>query len=296
MAAVPLEVVGEIVSAPIADIQTGDRLRPVDPVWAAALGAIMAVDGQNTPIEICRMPGKTGFLLVAGGHRLEGARFQGWETIRAVVVDANAISRRLREVSENVWRKGLDPIDRASFVAELITLNKAKAGLSGNEDGRAVSANVRWSKALKADVEDASLTMRLAYGWADDVGETIGLSRQTIYRDLELHRRLLPDVVAQLRGRPIAGNAAQLRALAKASDADQRTAVAMIVEGTAKTPTEALAILNQKPVLDPDQKAWSAFFGGWSRMSAAKRRLALKELAEQGLPRGVTITFEGDAA
>ena len=254
----------------------------------------LAAEGQHIPIEICELPRWKGFVLVAGAHRLMGATLQAWTHIRAVVVDADAIGRRMREVSENLFRSGLDPIDRAAFVAELIRLHKLKAGINPDEDGRSVSANVRWSKALKADAQDATDTMSVAYGWVAEVGDKIGLNERTIRRDLELHRRLLPDVVAQLRGRPVASNGAQLRALAKATEADQRKAAAMIVAGGARSPTEALAIIAQRPVLDPDQKAWSAFFGGWSRMSAAKRRHALRELAEQGLPKGFSLNEDGE--
>jgi hypothetical protein len=292
----PFKVAASVILAPIADIDVGDRLRPVDPVWAAALGAVMTVEGQDDPIKVCRLPGTTRLRLVTGGHRLEGARLEGWIAIKAIVVDSDAIRRRQQEISENLWRKGLDPIDRATFVAELYSLQKAKSGLAAEQDGRSASIAVRWSKALKDDAADTNVTVTLEYGWAEGVADQIGLSRKTIYRDLELHRGLRPDLVAAIRGLPIASNAGQLRALAKMAEADQRQAVALIVEGTAKNATDALGIINQKPQPSPEVKAWSAFFGSWNRMSAAKRREALREMADQGLPTGVTINFEKDAS
>ena len=288
------EIVGHEYAIPLAAIQVGQRLRPVDPVWAAALGAVMAAEGQKTAIEVCQLPGRKDYVLVSGGHRLEGARLQGWKTIRAVIVDANAIERREREVSENIWRKGLNPIDRAAFVAELHELLKIKAGVDPAAKPQQVAINARWQQVAKADATDTADMMSAVYGFTAEIGAQLGLTDRTIRRDLELHRRLLPDVVEALRGHPALENAAQLRALAKCSEADQRSAAAMILDHSAKTPTEALAMINQKPVLDPDQKAWSAFFGSWSRMSAVKRRLALKELAEQGLPKGARITFDDE--
>jgi ParB-like chromosome segregation protein Spo0J len=289
-------VVGEIIAVPIGRIDVGERLRPVDPVWAAALGAVMAAEGQQTPIEVCRLPGQRRYQLVSGGHRLEGARLAGLKTIQAVEVGNSAMERRAREVAENLWRKGLDPVDRAAFVAELYALQKARAGLEAGEDGRKVAAEARWAKALKADAADASVSVTLAYGWAEGVADQIGLSRKTIYRDLELHRGLAPDVLAALRGLPIATNAGQLRALARMSADDQRAVAELITSGAAKTPAEAADIIHQRPKPAPEAKAWSAFIGGWSRMSAAMKRQALRELENQGLPKGVTLTFTGDAA
>jgi hypothetical protein len=294
MAGTDLEVADEVIYAPVADIRIGDRLRPIDPVWAAALGAIMSAEGQHDPIKITRLPGQKDFTLVAGGHRLAGAKLEGWDSIQAIVVLPNAHARRQQEISENLWRKGLDPIDRAAFVAELIALHKQAAGVDPDKDGRAVSANVRWQKALKADSADAMATVAVAYGFAADLSQKIGLSERTIRGDLELYRRLLPDVVGKIRGLPVASSAGQLRALARLPYDDQRAVAQLLVDG-ANSVTDALATIQQKPKPDPSTKAWSAFFGSWSRMSGAMRRAALTELRAQGLPRGVSITFSGES-
>ncbi len=205
-----------------------------------------------------------------------------------VIGSADALQRRRTEISENIWRRGLDPIDRAAFVAELHEVLRAEAGVDPGASPQQLAVTARWAKERATDTADM---MSAVYGFTDSVAGTLGLNARTIRRDLELHRGLRPDVVAKLRGLPIAGNAGQLRALAKLTEADQRAAVGLIIGGKAKGATEALAILRQKPKPDPETKAWSAFFGGWSRMSARRRREALRELAEQGLPTGVSLTF-----
>jgi len=292
-------VAGEVLDIPLALIEIKDRQRPVDPVWAAALGKIMTAEGglnrNRTPIEVCRLPGRSDFLLVTGGHRTEGARLEGWSTVRGIVVSADALDRRRAEISENLWRANLDPIDRASAIAELVHIQKVAAGVNPVADGRSVSAQARWSESLKVDADDASATIALAYGWADEVADQIGLSRRSIYNDLELHRGLRPDVVEQLRGLPVAKNAGQLRALAKLPEADQRAVASMIVQGDAKGVTEAVAMRDQKPKPDAQKKVMSAFIGSYSRMGTRERRLALAELARIGLPKGVKIDFGGDA-
>lgn len=288
----PLQAVGQIFDVPLELIRMGERLRPVDPVWARALGQIMLVETQRQPIELCRLPGQTDFLLVTGGHRVEGRRLTEQATVKAVFVSADALQRRAAEVSENLFRRDLEPLDRAAFVAELIHLQKVRAGIDPAKDGRSVSAKARWAQAASEDATDATAMIAVAYGWAADVGAQIGLSERTIRDDLLLHRGLRPDVVAQLRGHPIAKNAGQLRALAKMAEADQRQAAILIFEGKAKGASDALDILRQRTAPSAEAKRLSAFVGAFERMGAAEKRAALQTLAKLKLPAGVAITFE----
>ncbi|MDB5432388.1 MAG: transcriptional regulator [Caulobacter sp.] len=292
-----LEVADAVYNIPLALIEVVDRQRPIDPTWAGALGQIMASEGgtNRTPIEVCRLPGRNTYRLVAGGHRLEGGRLQGWETIRGVIVSADALDRRLAEISENLWRNDLAPIDRASAVAQMHELLKTRSGLDAAQPMQAVAAQVRWQKALQDQAEDASLTLRIAYGFTEDLAAALGLSRPTIYRDLELHRRLLPDVAALVRGHPVSRNAGQLLALSKLPEADQRAAAQLLVEGKIKTVAEASATLTQKAAPTAEAKRLSAFIGAFARMGKAERNAALKTL-QAHLPAGVKLSFADGAA
>lgn len=273
-----LAVVEQAVMLPIDMIDDSDRLRPVDPNWAAALGRIMTADGQDDPISVCRLPGRNGWKLITGGHRLAGARAEGWTEIKAVVKSADALDRRRREVSENLWRKGLDPLDRAAFVAELHQVLRARAGIEAEVDGRAVSAQVRWQTALKTEAADASASIALAYGFAEEVGGQLGLSRRSVYGDLELYRRLSPSVATQLRAHPVGRNAAQLRALTKLSEADQKRACEMILQGRVQSAGEAISLLAGKVQPSAEAKRLSAFIGALQRMGRAERKAALKTI------------------
>jgi hypothetical protein len=287
-------VTDQVLALPVDQVDMGERLRPIDPAYAEALAAVIRQDGQEDPIKVCRLPGKSGWLLVTGGHRLAACRLIGG-TVNAIVVNPDRAERLRREISENLFRSGLGPIDRAAFVAEMIDLQRARAGVEPETSPQSVAANARWKNGLKKQSTDASVTMTHAYGFADGAAEALGLSRETIYRDLTLHRGLPPGLVAQLRGLPVASNAGQLRALAKMEPGDQVAVVRMLRDGEAKGVSEAFGILRQKPPADMAKKARSAFFGGWSRMTARQRRDALRELADLGLPRGARIVFEGDA-
>lgn len=288
-------IAGEILLIPVDAIEIGERLRPIDAAWAEALGHVMAREGQQTPIEVCRLPGRDGWRLVAGAHRLTGARSAGMELIEAREVSNSAAFRRLREVGENLWRRDLDPIDRAAFIAELAALKKAERGLAPGTDGRAASAQARWQKAVKAEAEDTSVTLTVVYGWNDELAAELGISKSGIERDLTLYRRLAPGVIATLREarHPILKNAAQLRQLAKLEARDQAKAAAHLTGGRAANAGEAIALVKGKPkrLQDPAEKRLSTFLDTYSRMSLTEKKGALALLAEQ-LPAGFTLTEE----
>lgn len=261
-------------------------LRPLDLDWVAALQGMFTNDGQDDPIEIFQKPnGRYG--MTKGRHRLAAATGLNWPTIDAFI----DLESRRREVSENLLRLGLCPIDRAAFVAELILIEKVRAGLDADANIKSVLATARWKDRIGAEADDASLTMRLAFGLTEEVAAKVGLSRQTIYRDLELHRGLRPDVVAAIRDLPVAANAAQLRTLARLPEGDQRAVTGLLVEGTAKGVTDALATLKQAPVKSPAQKAVSAIRGNWARLSARELKALIRDLP---MPAGVTLIIDGE--
>ncbi|MGQ3101052.1 MAG: ParB/RepB/Spo0J family partition protein [Sphingopyxis solisilvae] len=295
-----LQVVGEIVLLDPALIDATDRLRPIDPVWAEALGGIMAAEGQRTPIEVCRLPGKAGFRLVTGAHRHSGATLKGL-MLRAEIVDNDATDRRLREISENLHRRDLDPIDRATFVAELVDVHKARAGINREQDGRSASANARWQQVLQAEAEDANVTMTNAYGWAQAAAERLGYSRSKVERDLFLVRRIPASVIDALRraDHPVLRNAGQLRALAKLDDSAQRKVLGLLLHHDMQiagapfsSVSAAIAAMNDKQAPSPDAKRLSAFISSFGRMGLTEKKGALDHLARM-LPAGFDIVAGG---
>lgn len=298
------EVTEQVLLIQVSQIDAGDRLRPIDPVWAEALGQIMRREGQRTPIEVCRLPGAKRWTLVAGGHRHAGAMAADIVYLKAIVVSADRDDRRLSEVSENLWHRELGPVDRAAFVAEAVAIHKRRAGIDPTKDGRAVSANVRWQKAVKDEASDATVTMTDAYGFTNTVASELGFSISKVERDLMLYRRLSPSLIARLQveRHPVATNATQLRALAKLEHPDQRRVVDLLLGKGAgagatppKTVNDAIARMRgSNRAIDPEAKRLSAFVGAFARMSIAEKKGALAQLGGM-LPAGFTLV-EGDPA
>jgi hypothetical protein len=274
-----------------ADIEAGDRLRDIDPVWAKALGQVMAREGQRTPIEVCRLPGRTHWTLVSGAHRLFGAQDSGIPLLRAEIVSADRNDRRMREISENLWRRDLDPIDRAAFIAELVNLRRLQAGLT--EAGRReASVHTALRRQVDAEAEDTLETISNVYGFTEEVGEQLGFTGRTIRNDLLLYRGLAPSLVERLRAErhPVARNASQLRALAKLDRDRQALAVDRLTRNGCKNVAEALLQMpGGKPPADAETKRLSAFLGAFQRMSLAEKKGALAHLSGL-LPAGATIS------
>lgn len=284
------EVARSIFKVPVDLVDHADGLRPLDMGWVEALSVLLFRDGQRRPIEIyLKADGRYG--VIAGRHRLAAIMMLGWATIDADILSLDALDRRAAEVSENLFKLGLSPLDRAAFVAEQIAVEKARAGLTEDASLKSVVATARWADRIGAEADDASLKMRLAFGFSEQVAEKVGLSRAAIYRDLELHRGIRPDVADALRTLPVAQNASQLRALAKLPEREQREVAGLIVDGTAKGVTDALGTLKQKPVKSVEQKAVSAILGNWGRLSTRQQKELLKTLA---LPKGVSLSIDGE--
>jgi hypothetical protein len=295
-------VAGEIILVPVAEVTIGERLRPLDAVWAEALGQVMAREGQRDPIEVCRLPGKAGWHLVSGAHRVTGARAAGMELIEAREVSSSADYRRYREASENLWKRGLDPIGRAAHIAELVRLQKLRSGVDPGKPGRSLAADARWKKAVRAEAEDASVTMTVAYGFSRQVADQLGFSLSLVERDLALYRRLSPYAIGELRRarHPILDNAGQLRALAKLDGELQAQVVdrltGAVVNGrTITSVAQALELVTgPKASGDPGAKRLSTFIGAYQRMSLAEKKGAAEQL-DALLPTGFRIVH-GEAA
>ncbi|WP_425230245.1 ParB/RepB/Spo0J family partition protein [Sphingomonas sp.] len=283
------------------EVDEDERLRPVDPVRVQGLAATLRKDGQDTPIQVCRLPGRNRWTLVTGAHRRAAAELAGIEYLRAEVVSQERNSRRLREIRENLFAPDLLPIDRAAFVAELVQIKRAQAGLT-EENYRDTQARYGLKRALQYEAAETLDTMSGVYGWSREVAADLGFADRTVRRDLELYRGLPASLVERLRAvrHPILSNASQLRALVKLPPAEREAIVDQLVtavDGKGKPLTLALARAlagSGSPSADPETKRLSAFIGAFARMSLAERKGALAQLAGM-LPSPFRLT-EGEPA
>jgi len=277
----------KIVRLPIDQIDDSARIRPIDIDYAAGIGASMALIGQLQAIDVCQMPGKSGFRLVFGGHRLVGARLQGWSEIDAVIGSANELDRKSRELAENLIRGDLSPLDHARFVTELIETEKARLGIAPDKDGNALNGDKR---SLKKQMRDDLCIVHKSLGLQEAVAAKLGLHRSSVSRTLALNG-IAPSFLERVRKLRIADNAAALRKLAGFHWSDQGDLIKLMEDG--KSLSDAIAIVKKIPVIAPESKRLSTFLDTYGRMGRKERLNALRELAKMK-PDSVSITFASD--
>ncbi|MDR2245100.1 MAG: ParB N-terminal domain-containing protein [Treponema sp.] len=105
---------------PIQDIIVRKRIRH-DMGDIPGLAESMKRYGQINPIMISKKN-----ILIAGGRRLEAAKYLGWKTINAVIADVNEKIARLEyEIEENIQRQEFNDEEIIQATQELNKLKNA---------------------------------------------------------------------------------------------------------------------------------------------------------------------------
>jgi len=116
------------------------RKRVLDSGKLPALQESMRQLGLRTPISVRMVPDAISAdgevlseqpALVAGLHRLEAAKRLGWEFIDVVVIEGDETDARLWEISENLHRAELSPVERAEHIDEWRRLTVEKVRQAG---------------------------------------------------------------------------------------------------------------------------------------------------------------------
>ena len=282
-------------------VDEGERIGFLHLDKAAALGRLMAVDGQRDPIKVVAQKHnpELPWRLVTGMHRLIGARIEGL-TVFAIEVSGKPEDLADLEASENLHRRPLQPIERAKFTAALVQAAQARiARENGNLKQQQLAIKARWDRvrkgetraeaALTEETGDTCATIAHVYGWEESVGEALGMSRRTIHNDLQLFRLVIEpfgDLAEQLSMHPVVGeNAGQLRAIAQVSDEGQRRAVIQLLLADAELSADEARVKAgiNKPLAAATPVAHQKFYdqieSGWSRLGLPQRRQFVPKLA-----------------
>lgn len=212
MATAAARVEGEIFQLNPADIRVGERIGLFWPEKAAALGALISRDGQSDPIKVVFDQPAKQWQLVAGLHRLQGARGLGLTWIDAVEVKGNAAELLRMEASENMHRRDFGPLERAMFIRALA--DDAEARWSGDHEGlsaQQIGQLKRWERerakapgivrpdqAAAMESEYSAAKFAGLYGWQEQVADSLGFSVRTIRNALLIHRQLIAPFEREL--------------------------------------------------------------------------------------------------
>ncbi len=273
-----------------ADIYIPARLGLYFPDKAAALGKLMAVHGQRTPITVRKSAAKVEqpWTLVTGMHRLNGAIIEGLpEVIALERVNLSAATALDEEASENLDRRDQPPLERAIFIHA--TCEAAKARL-GDWSQQQLGAKARWAKVkggelraeqvLQEESADAADIVSAAYSWQESVAEAFGRDVRSIRRALTLYRLIVepfPDLTQALSDHPVGGNAAQLKVIADVKDEAARRQVIELILADKEMSADVARVqagidLPSGPAPLPHQRFYDQIEGGWQRLGTAQRR------------------------
>ena len=250
------------------DIEVTERIGLFWPDKAAAIGKLMARDGQNDPIKVAKAGNKAKkpWKLVAGLHRLQGAKLEELVEIDAIEVWGSSEQLKEIEASENLHRRQIGPLERACLVRAIA--DAAEARMRADHSGltqQQIAVRARWdaekAKAsgivpdlqlaeIEADHTGANLSR--VYGWREEIAGAMGMSVAAIKRSLALHRAIVApfgDLYKALAGHEkIAENASALHDIAGVRDAGKRRAlIELLLEEPELALAEAMVRLGIKP-------------------------------------------------
>lgn len=241
------------------EIVVGQRLRKTDPDWIDAIAVSMEKIGLQQPILVAKAGEK--IKLVAGAHRLAAAKKLKWEKIAALVVDGTNLELRLHEIDENLLRRELSELDRASFLLERKAVweqlhpetAKGKAG-----------AAARWMQAT-------------GVSFASDVAEKLKLSVRSVQRAIA-RMKIAPDVRAVIANTWIADHASTLDALARLTPKEQNRIVTMLLRDKEPPKSVAAAIseMGGKKARPDADKSLGALVSAWRKAPIATKRAFIK--------------------
>lgn len=197
-----------VVEIPLDQIEVGDRLRTVDPSWVEFLAASMAERGQDTPVWVRKIGRSEKYSLIAGGHRIAALKAAGKAVAIASVVKASETEAQLLEIDENLIRRELTPLDRATFLARRKTVYEQLHPETKQGGDRKSDQNAELCGLIPA--------------FSEATAEKLGLSRRTIETAVQLHGLIVDDVRKVISGTWLAASGAQLMALGKLTPDQQR--------------------------------------------------------------------------
>lgn len=267
----------EFARIPVSSIHVGERQRPIDQEHAEAIAASMAERGLINPITVRRTPnaqkGATPYTLVAGGHRLTGAKINEWTEIDAMVVSADAGQAVLIEISENLIRNDLSALNRALFVAKYRETWEEVHGPIQRGGSRTASG------AEGAKGNDYPMFAAPGRELSKRVQKRLGIGHETYKLINRIAANLHPDLRQTLRGTEVEDDQSKLLKLAKLDvEAQLKLAAAMREGATFKAAMALVAPKAETPALDVQGMLFSRLSDLWGKADQNTRRRFLDEV------------------
>jgi len=272
----------EVRMIPIDEIEVTNRLREIDDGEAMRIGASINENGQITPIMVAPIygddelrPGEHRYRLIAGAHRVEGARRFNVKHLRAVVIEGSEDELRLREIDENLYRHELTPYDIAVFLAE-------RREVWTRIHGPVTRGGDRRSKGQICPFDGEPDGTRF---WKDTAAQ-FNLHLKTVQRSLKRKNGIDADVWNALKGTSASRNASVLDAIVRLGR-DKQSALLKLVQDTGMRFEDALRSAGAKEALpSATLRNLEAVKKAWSNAEQAERLLIVAFINAEAKKKG----------
>jgi len=261
---------GNVVRLPLDEIVVGNRLRRVSQVQVDNLLTMAEDTGITTPIHVRKVGGR--YELIDGAHRLAAARQLGMADIACLLVECRQDEARAMEASNNLGAARMSPLHIAVFAA---SWKRDFYAMHPDRTQGVFKGNQYQPKVVSAE---NALTTALA--------DSFGLKPRQIFNILSVGEKLTPEEVQLLDGAEAKVYLADLAAIGKIAEPEEREAVVRAVaEGkkasTARAAWKAREEGVEPPVKDPLETAFAALKSAWFRAPEAAKRRFCEELEPQ---------------
>lgn len=156
-----------VLDIPLAEIFVGGvnvrEIDDADPDIAELADSIQA-SGLLQPIRVAR-ESEGGYRLIAGERRYRAVKMLGWDTITAVITDADETQRVVEMVVENVQRKDLELWEEAEAYKRLLNLGLSLGEVSKRIGKAKSTLSVILKLTSRADIR-AGLKSRAIPSWS----------------------------------------------------------------------------------------------------------------------------------
>nr|WP_294915403.1 ParB N-terminal domain-containing protein [uncultured Neokomagataea sp.] len=268
-----------VVEIPLAQIEVGERLRSVDPAWVEFLAASITERGQDTPIWVRKIGRSERYALIAGGHRMAALQAAGKEVAIATVMKATDVEAQLLEIDENLIRRELTPLDRATFLARR------------KEAYEALHPETKQGGDRKSD-QNAELC-GLIPAFSEATAEKLGLSRRTIETAVQMHGQIDGEVRKSLTGTWLAESGAQLMALGKLTPDMQRKVAAFVAQWPGvKNVAEIVRQIENRPKPQAPERL-EKFLAFWRKSDPREQEEIVRYAAAQMPSVAVSAAWDG---
>jgi ParB family chromosome partitioning protein len=259
-------IIRAAMDTPLADIEVGDRLRPVFEASVVALLHVIDAHGFTVPILLRKM--RSGYRLIDGAHRLEAMRRRGAEHIPAMVVSCTAVEARALEATQNLAGASMSPLDDALFLA---------AYSAAYEE-----LHPETRRGVAGAVAKHGLATELS-SFADIIAEKRSISPRQVRKIVAAGRLINRDEANQLRSAARKVTLKDVEDIGKIGEPEERSMVVLrLASGNAKSAAAARKSLKVEAGTDATtlgestkDAAFKALLKAWQRapMSARKRFL-----------------------